>query len=289
MKAKQYISLFITVITIIFFVVFAYSLDYSNEKSGSLIENPKEDVKSKNIEKNNDEENSIISTVKPFSKSLHNKDNFIYASKKSINTVVHIKSTIIDIYYDPFAFFFGSPTPYVRQEKVASGSGVIVSKDGYIVTNNHVINDAESISVVLNDKREFPAKILGSDPETDLALLKIDSKGDLDHILFANSDDTEVGEWVIAVGNPYNLTSTVTAGIISAKGRDIFNNSENTVSSFIQTDAAINSGNSGGALVDIEGNLIGINTAIFSTTGSYAGYGFAIPSNLVKKVIESLK
>lgn len=222
--------------------------------------------------------------------------NFVYAAEKSIDAVVHIKSKVIENvtygYHDPiYDFFYGDSYRYFNQprEQVASGSGVIISSEGYIVTNNHVINNAKEIEVVLNDKRVYNAKILGADPTTDLALLKIDAK-DLSALKFANSDEEKVGEWVIAVGNPFNLNSTVTAGIISAKGRDInLLTNPHAIESFIQTDAAINSGNSGGALVNIEGDLIGINTAIQSQTGSYSGYGFAIPSNIVKKIIKDLK
>ena len=174
-------------------------------------------------------------------------------------------------------------------KKVASGSGVIISEDGYVVTNKHVINEAEEIEVVLNDKRSFTAELLGTDPNTDLALLKIDGEG-LRFLEFSNSDNIKVGEWVLAVGNPFNLNSTVTAGIVSAKARSInILNRGNGIESFIQTDAAINPGNSGGALVNTNGDLVGINTAIQSNTGSYTGYGFAIPSNMVQKVVSDLK
>ncbi|CAG0907471.1 unnamed protein product, partial [Cyprideis torosa] len=171
------------------------------------------------------------------------------------------------------------------------GSGVIISEDGYIVTNNHVIEGAERIEVELNDQTTFNADLVGTDPNTDIALLKIDADG-LNYLKFVNSDQVQVGEWVLAVGNPFGLSSTVTAGIISAKARNInilSRSGDSPIESFLQTDAAINPGNSGGALVNSNGDLVGINTAISSQTGSYIGYGFAVPSNLVKKIVEDLK
>ena len=188
-------------------------------------------------------------------------------------------------YYDPF---FGNRYFNNPREKVASGSGVIISENGYIITNMHVINDAKEIEVVLNDKRTYSAEILGTDPNSDLALLKINGKK-LPYLKFANSNDLKIGQWVLAVGNPFNLSSTVTAGIISAKSREINILNDGGIEAFIQTDAAINPGNSGGALVNTDGDLIGINTAIHSNTGSYTGYGFAIPSNMVKKIIKDLQ
>ena len=218
-----------------------------------------------------------------------NRPNFIKASEHAIQAVVHIKSKFISNeiyrYYDPFygKRFFNQP-----KENIASGSGVIISLDGYIITNRHVINNAEEIEVVLNDKRTYSAKILGEDSNSDLALLKIE-EDNLPFLKFDNSNNLRVGEWVLAVGNPYNLNSTVTAGIISAKSRKINLLNDGGIESFIQTDAAINSGNSGGALVNTNGNLIGINTAIQSKTGSFSGYGFAIPSNMAEKIINDLK
>lgn len=221
--------------------------------------------------------------------------DFTRAAETSLNAVVHIKTKTEDTYnalaYDPFRnFFYGQPQQRIQQ---GSGSGVIIDKGGYIVTNNHVINGAGQIEVVLNDKRTFKAELVGADPQTDLALLKI--KGDdLPFLVYGNSDGVKVGEWCLAVGNPFNLTSTVTAGIISAKGRNI-NILENDprngvfpIESFIQTDAAVNPGNSGGALVNLNGELIGINSAIASQNGAYIGYAFAIPVNLVKKVVADL-
>jgi serine protease Do len=171
----------------------------------------------------------------------------------------------------------------------ATGSGVVISSNGYIVTNNHVVEDADEFEITLNDKREFRAKLVGADPSTDLALLKIDAEG-LPHLEFGNSDSVRIGEWVIAVGNPFNLESTVTAGIVSAKGRNIdILQSEYSIESFIQTDAAVNPGNSGGALVNTQGLLIGINTAIITRSGRYEGYSFAVPSNLAQKVVRDLR
>lgn len=179
--------------------------------------------------------------------------------------------------------FFGSPGP-----SKSTGSGVIISDKGYIVTNNHVIKDATKVDITLSDNRKFEAEVMGTDPSTDLAVLKITGKN-LPVIALANSDKTRVGEWVLAIGNPFELTSTVTAGIISAKGRDIsILNGQYSIESFIQTDAAVNPGNSGGALVNADGKLIGINTAIYAPSGTYAGYSFAVPINLVKKVMQDL-
>jgi len=235
---------------------------------------------------------------------------FTDVAKRVMPAVVHIKSTQVQHlqnnryrnYPDPFRDFFDDDIfrhffgPEFRfespqrgpQMRVGSGSGVIINSDGYIVTNNHVIENADDIEVTLNDNRVFKAKLVGTDPSTDLALLQIRAS-DLSYLPFVNSDDVEVGEWVLAVGNPFNLNSTVTAGIISAKGRNInILQDRSAIESFIQTDAAINPGNSGGALVNLQGGLIGINTAIASPTGAYAGYGFAVPSNIVSKVVEDL-
>lgn len=216
--------------------------------------------------------------------------SFVLASKVSTPSVVFIKTTAMVQQRNPFGFFFDDWDPFGSIGQVSStGSGVIVRKDGYIVTNLHVIKDASTIEVVLNNKKKnFKAKLVGTDPSTDLALLKIEAE-DLPAIAIYNSDDLQVGEWVVAVGNPFNLTSTVTAGIVSAKGRNInIVNNQFPIESFIQTDAAINPGNSGGALVNLNGELVGINTAIFSKTGSYTGYGFAIPSNIVAKAVKDL-
>lgn len=226
--------------------------------------------------------------------------DFTEASAKVMPTVVHIATatTVRSSAYPPgfelWQEFFGPQWGLPQQQekkdvRKGSGSGVIVQKDGYIVTNNHVIQDADEITVTLNDKRSFTATVIGADPNTDLALIKIDADS-LDIIEFTNSDAVKVGEWVLAVGNPFNLNSTVTAGIVSAKGRNInILKQKYAIESFIQTDAAINPGNSGGALTNATGELIGINTAIASPTGSYSGYGFAVPSNIVSKVIFDIK
>ena len=213
--------------------------------------------------------------------------DFVKAADATVHAVVHVKVFGSQQVYDPFQGFFGFQNPQ-RQQTEGSGSGVIITEDGYIVTNNHVVADAEKVEVTLNDNRNFTAKVIGTDPSTDLALLKIDEKG-LPFVTYGNSDEVKVGEWVLAVGNPFNLTSTVTAGIVSAKARNIgILPDQYKIESFIQTDAAVNPGNSGGALVNTKGELIGINSAIASTTGSYTGYSFAIPVNLVRKVMDDL-
>jgi len=217
-----------------------------------------------------------------------------YAAENSVQSVVHVMVTSkeeIDVSNNPFFdFFYGDRYPRQQsQVRKGAGSGVIISPDGYIVTNNHVVENADDIKVILNDKREFNAKVIGTDKTTDVALIKIEEKG-LSALKFGNSDALKLGEWVLAVGNPFNLTSTVTAGIVSAKSRNIgINTAEMSIESFIQTDAAVNPGNSGGALVNMNGELVGINTAIASMTGSYSGYSFAIPSSIVKKVVADLK
>lgn len=215
--------------------------------------------------------------------------NFKAASKRSTPTVVFIKTEAEAVRRSSFWFFDFDPFGSIGKVH-STGSGVIISSDGYIVTNYHVIKNAEKIEVVLNNgKKDYAAEVIGTAPSSDLALLKIDAK-DLPAIEITDSDELEIGEWVLAVGNPFNLTSTVTAGIVSAKGRNInIVQNQFPIESFIQTDAAINPGNSGGALVNIEGKLVGINTAIASQTGSYVGYGFAIPSNIVVKIINDLK
>ncbi len=214
---------------------------------------------------------------------------FIDASKSSTASVVFIKTESQQ--YQSSGFWGFGFDPFGRIGKVAStGSGVIISADGYIVTNNHVIANADKIDVVLSsNKKSYSAELIGADPSSDLALLRVQAT-DLKPIRFTNSDDVQIGQWVLAVGNPFNLTSTVTAGIVSAKGRNInIVNNQFPIESFIQTDAAINPGNSGGALVNLEGDLVGVNTAIASKTGSYVGYGFAIPSNIVMKTIDDLR
>lgn len=236
---------------------------------------------------------STVPSVKANYMSYEDGDNFVGAAEKTVNTVVHIKTEVVskgNSYYDFFGSLleqlYGGQMQMPNNVSVAYGSGVVISPDGYIVTNNHVVEGASKIEVTFNDKHKRTATIIGNDPSTDLALIKVEAS-DLEYLAFADSDEVKVGEWVLAVGNPFNLTSTVTAGIVSAKARNInILGDGSTIESFIQTDAAINPGNSGGALVDMDGNLIGINAAIASRTGSYEGYSFAIPSNIVKKVVE---
>ncbi|WP_339873573.1 S1C family serine protease [Olleya marilimosa] len=209
--------------------------------------------------------------------------NFTNAADKTVHAVVHVKNVALNTAQPTLQDLFYGRVPQKRQ--LGTGSGVIISPDGYIITNNHVIEDSQQLSVTLNDNRTLTAKIIGSDPKTDIALLKVESDEQLPYTTFGDSDTAKIGEWVLAVGNPFNLTSTVTAGIISAKSRDL---SGQSTQSFIQTDAAVNPGNSGGALVNTAGELIGINTAITSQTGSYIGYSFAVPSNIAKKVVQDI-
>ena len=220
------------------------------------------------------------------------ENSFINASNKTVNSVVHVKNmTISPEITSIFDLFSGNtPQPGNGKERLAgTGSGVIISPDGYIVTNNHVISGASSVQVTLNNNQTYKAEIIGSDSSSDIALLKIKAPEKLPYLTFADSDNTQIGEWVLAVGNPFNLTSTVTAGIISAKARNLGNQYNGKVESYIQTDAAVKSGNSGGALVNLNGDLIGINTAIASAnTGTFVGYSFAVPSNIAKKVVEDL-
>lgn len=214
-----------------------------------------------------------------------NAVDFTDAAEKTIHTVVHVKNVSKTIVSNPLLEYFYGFRGGQEQEQVGTGSGVIISEDGYIVTNNHVIKDASEIEITLNNKQSFKAKVIGTDSKMDIALLKIDAGEKLPYTVFANSDSVRIGEWALAVGNPYNLTSTVTAGIISAKARNL---DTSGIQSFIQTDAAVNPGNSGGALVNTRGELIGINTMISSPTGSYTGYSFAIPSNIARKIIQDL-
>ncbi|WP_405568025.1 trypsin-like peptidase domain-containing protein [Polaribacter sp. Asnod6-C07] len=212
--------------------------------------------------------------------------DFTLAAEKTVNSVVHVKNTTLRTQSNPLDIFFGNGNGQRQFEQVGTGSGVIISSDGYIVTNNHVIDNASDIQITLNNQKKYKAELIGADASNDIALLKIEADIDLPYTPFANSDNIKVGEWVLAVGNPYNLTSTVTAGIVSAKGRDLEGN--RNIESFIQTDAAVNPGNSGGALVNIRGELVGVNTAISSKTGSFVGYSFAVPSNIAKKIVDDL-
>jgi len=278
-KIIQYAVITISLMTISGFVSITMYNAFSKEQKVKYVETQK--TPSPTLTKN--------------TPTINASTNFELAAEMSINTVVHIKTaSVVRTQTDPlYEFFYGrskSPSRAVQ----SSGSGVIISDNGYIVTNNHVVDNVQNIEVVLNNKKTYKAEIIGTDPNTDLALLKIESSN-LPYINYGNSNDLNVGEWVLAVGNPFNLTSTVTAGIISAKGRDIniLRNDPYTgmsaIESFIQTDAAVNPGNSGGALVNTNGELVGINTAIQSNTGSYTGYSFAIPVNIVKKVVNDLK
>ena len=215
-----------------------------------------------------------------------------YAAENAVKAVVNIKATISvssPAYRDPFLEFFGYPQGSTKREAQAGGSGVIISSDGYIVTNNHVINNATTLSVKLHDGRTFEAKVIGSDPATDVALIKIDAE-DLPTLPFGSSDDLRLGEWVLAIGYPMDLQSTITAGIVSAKARHLGAiDNKSGIESFIQTDAAVNPGNSGGALVNTRGELVGINTIIKTSTGSYVGYSFAVPESIVRKVVMDLR
>lgn len=213
-----------------------------------------------------------------------NEVDFTTAAETTVNAVVHVKNvTLSKGPTSMFDFFYGSGGSVTPQ--VGTGSGVIISQDGYIVTNNHVIARASQLQVTLNNNRTYEAELIGADPNSDIALIKINTDEKLPYLAFGDSDNAKIGEWVLAVGNPFNLTSTVTAGIVSAKARSL---DTRTNQSFIQTDAAVNPGNSGGALVNTNGDLIGINTAISSQTGSYVGYSFAVPSNIAKKVVDDI-
>lgn len=233
-----------------------------------------------------DEELPVFKTSNtPVSSAANGIDavDFTVAAENTVNAVVHVKNlTISKAAPSIFDFFYGSEARQVPQ--IGSGSGVIISPDGYIVTNNHVIAKATELKVTLNNNKSYDAELVGTDPNSDIALIKIKADRPLPYLAFGDSDNTKVGEWVLAVGNPFNLTSTVTAGIVSAKARALGSSDQ----SFIQTDAAVNPGNSGGALVNTNGDLIGINTAITSQTGSYVGYSFAVPSNIAKKVVEDI-
>jgi Do/DeqQ family serine protease len=211
--------------------------------------------------------------------------DFTSAAENAVHTVVHVKNVSVRTVYNPIMEYFYGSRGGQQQEQIGTGSGVIISEDGYIVTNNHVIKDASELEVTLNNNKVYKAKLIGTDSKMDIALLKIDADEKLPYSTFADSDKVKVGEWVLAVGNPYNLNSTVTAGIVSAKARNL---DTKGIQSFIQTDAAVNPGNSGGALVNTRGELIGINTMISSPTGSYAGYSFAVPSNITRKIIEDI-
>ncbi|MBC8756110.1 trypsin-like peptidase domain-containing protein [Kordia sp. YSTF-M3] len=221
----------------------------------------------------------------PTTNAATNGIDFTVAAEKTIHAVVHVKNKMTKVApRSIWDLYNGTGRP---QTQIGSGSGVIITPDGYIVTNNHVIKESNEIQVTLNNNKNYIATLVGTDSNMDIALLKIEADEELPYISFGDSDNAKIGEWVLAVGNPFNLTSTVTAGIISAKGRDL-NEGDKLSQSFIQTDAAVNPGNSGGALVNTNGELIGINTAISSQTGSYIGYSFAVPSNIAQKIVNDL-
>ena len=236
------------------------------------------------------ENNSVVTVAPNYTRNValgaENID-FTAAAETAVHSVVHVKNmTMQRVYSNPLEYIFGYGRGGAQQQmQIGTGSGVIISEDGYIVTNNHVIDNASQLEVTLNNNKSYKAKLIGTDSSMDIALIKIDTDEKLPYIVFGDSENLKVGEWVLAVGNPYNLTSTVTAGIVSAKARDLSNQG---LQSFIQTDAAVNPGNSGGALVNTRGELIGINTMISSPTGSYTGYSFAVPSNITRKIIEDL-
>ncbi len=267
------VSLTCSIISIIFYSIFLNSISTEeNENDQAFIDYSESFINTSGI-------NSI-----QYSSNVGSPD-LTFAAKKSINAVVHVKNTSIVNESDSWAlqFFYGDES----RKRVGTGSGVIISPDGYIITNHHVIENSSEVIITTNDNKEYEAIIVGSDEVTDVAVLKIDSNEKFEYILFGDSENSQIGEWVLAVGNPYNLNSTVTAGIISSKSRDL-NEYDQINQSFIQTDAAVNVGNSGGALVNINGELIGINTAIQSMTGGFVGYSFAIPSDIVRKIFEDI-
>ncbi len=276
MKKIFFYSIGLLVLTSSVLFTFSY-INYSIEEKIDKINNEKsKELMLDNFKKTQNTNFSYLDSQKP---------DFVEIAKKSINTVVHVKSaSSSESDFSIEDFLFGRVQ---RKPQLGSGSGVIISSDGYIVTNHHVIENAENIQITSNNNQSYNAKIIGSDEQNDIALLKIESLEELPYAIFGDSDSTQIGEWVLAVGNPFNLTSTVTAGIISAKSRSL-DPTGRTTQSYIQTDAAVNPGNSGGALINEKGELIGINTAIQTQTGSYVGYSFAVPSNIAKKVIEDI-
>ena len=276
---KSNLKIIIVSLTCSFLSVLFYSIFLNNST-----------VKEENnsLAYNNDYFKSFVNTSgynNNQSSSNFGSPDLTFAAKKSINAVVHVKNTSIVKENDSWAlqFFYGDDS----RKRVGTGSGVIISPDGYIITNHHVIDNSSEVIVTTNDNKEYEAVIVGSDEVTDVAVLKINSNEKFEYLLFGDSENSKIGQWVLAVGNPYNLNSTVTAGIISSKSRDL-NEYDQINQSFIQTDAAVNIGNSGGALVNINGDLIGINTAIQSMTGGFVGYSFAIPSNIVRKIFEDI-
>ena len=268
------VSLTCSILSVLFYSIFSNNSTVKEENNS--------------LAYNNDYFKSFVNTSgynNNQSSSNFGSPDLTFAAKKSINAVVHVKNTSIVKENDSWAlqFFYGDDS----RKRVGTGSGVIISPDGYIITNHHVIANSSEVIVTTNDNKEYEAVIVGSDEVTDVAVLKINSNEKFEYLLFGDSENSEIGQWVLAVGNPYNLNSTVTAGIISSKSRDL-NEYDQINQSFIQTDAAVNIGNSGGALVNINGDLIGINTAIQSMTGGFVGYSFAIPSNIVRKIFEDI-
>lgn len=274
MKIKQFTGLLVTAFIASSLAVFAYAKWF--QPDASVVQVPVE--------------NKMMYANLP-SELNEGAVDLTYAAEKTVHAVVHVKTKAMRTNpgYNPlYEHFFGQRGDMEPQPVMGFGSGVIISEDGYIITNNHVIDKMDEIEVVLNNKRSYTAAVIGTDPSTDLALLKIEGE-DFDFLKYGNADNLKLGQWVLAVGNPYNLTSTVTAGIVSAKGRNINILPEQfAIEAFIQTDAAVNPGNSGGALVNVQGELVGINTAIASRTGSYSGNSFAIPVSIVNKVISDL-
>lgn len=268
------VSLTCSILSVLFYSIFSNNSTVKEENNS--------------LAYNNDYFKSFVNTSgynNNQSSSNFGSPDLTFAAKKSINAVVHVKNTSIVKENDSWAlqFFYGDDS----RKRVGTGSGVIISPDGYIITNHHVIANSSEVIVTTNDNKEYEAVIVGSDEVTDVAVLKINSNEKFEYLFFGDSENSEIGQWVLAVGNPYNLNSTVTAGIISSKSRDL-NEYDQINQSFIQTDAAVNIGNSGGALVNINGDLIGINTAIQSMTGGFVGYSFAIPSNIVRKIFEDI-
>jgi len=272
MKTKQILLQAFFVVTGSLLAVFVYSKFLGKEKM-VIIERPKQQY----------ELTALANDKQPV--------DFVYAAEKTVHAVVHVKTkskSQAQPYNPLYEFFYGDAYRNPQERVTGYGSGVFIKPQGYIVTNNHVIKEADEIIVKLNDNREYTAKLVGADPSTDIAVLKVDGE-DLPFVEYGNSDDLRLGEWVLAVGNPFNLTSTVTAGIVSAKARNLgILDDSYRIESFIQTDAALNPGNSGGALVNIKGELVGINTAIISPSGGYSGNSFAVPVSIVKKVVEDL-
>lgn len=283
----------LVIIAIVSSVVTLLGYNFINKKSGNnLFSGSSDDKITKEISayaNSFEQDNNVVLTNLTTSEGY---PDFTEAASKSVDGVVHVKTKTISQqqYGNPFDFFFGfgERIPSQPREQVGFGSGVIISKDGYIITNNHVVANANEVSVTLNDNKEYVAKVVGTDTQSDIALLKIEGD-DFPYLTFGNSDALQVGEWVLAVGNPFNLTSTVTAGIVSAKNRGNVMGGELGIQSFIQIDAAVNPGNSGGALVNTRGELVGINTAIYSQTGNFAGYAFAVPISIAGKIAADLK